>query len=136
MSTDFEWSSTGSEGPPVWPPVVGTELGDDDTPESGAAQLSWGPVIVGAVALIASLALLPWNGGLPSIAGYVLTPFVVVFSLAKARSTYVRRLDDQWFDRGRARQRLLILQVLTGVAFVAALPHIWNLSKVAALWLQ
>ena len=93
-------------------------------------------MIIGSVALVVSVALLPLSAGLPSVVGYVLTPFVVVFSLAKARSTYVRRLDDQWFDRGRARQRLLILQVLTAGAFVVALPHIWDLSKAAALWLQ
>ena len=100
------------------------------------ARVSWLPVIVGSAALVVSVALLPLSADLTSLVGYLLTPFVVVFSLAKARSTYVRRLDDQWFDRGLAKRRLLILQMLTAAAFVVALPHIWQLSKAAALWLQ
>ena len=136
MSTGFGWIDAGSDGQSGrvssgdYTSIIQYEL------EPEVARVSWLPVIVGSVALLVSVGLLPLGAGLPSVVGYVLTPFVVVFSLAKARSTYVRRLDDQWFDRGRARQRLLILQVLTAVAFVVALPHIWDLSKAAALWLQ
>lgn len=102
-----------------------------------AKRLSLLPIWSAGAALAVSTALIfvgkasPW----PFI-GWILTPFVVVGCLAWARVLVVSKSSDPWFDRSDARKKLLVLQVLTLLAFTASLPHVWRIGQEVALWLQ
>jgi hypothetical protein len=131
VSAGFGWKDSPGQSFPD-PPEHVEFLNSQPLKDNGSRL----PVVVGAAALTMSVAMVPFGAGVTSILGYLLTPFAVVFSLAWARASYVRKLDDPWFDRGRALRGVFGLQVLAAAAFLVAIPHVWNLSKVAALWLQ
>lgn len=95
------------------------------------------PIWVAGAALSASTALIfltqtsPWP-----FMGWILTPFVVVGCLAWARILVVNKSSDPWFDRPNAQTKLRVLQVLTLLAFIASLPHVWRIGQEVALWIQ
>lgn len=102
-----------------------------------ARKLSLLPIWVAGATLAVSSAIVflfkssPWP-----FVGWVLTPFVVVGCLAWARILVVSNSSDPWFDRPDARKKLLVLQILTLLAFVVSLPHVWRIGQEVALWLQ
>ena len=102
-----------------------------------ASKLSPLPLIVAAVALLLSIGVaVVWRTGAGPLVGWALTPFVVVGCLAWARFLFLSKSSDPWFDRGDGRKKLRVLQVLTILAFVVSLVHIWRIGQEAALWLQ
>ena len=102
-----------------------------------AKKLTTLPIWVAGAALAASTALIfvlkssPWP-----VVGWILTPFVVVGCLAWARILVVNKSSDPWFDRPDAQTKLRVLQVLTLLAFIASLPHVWRIGQEVALWIQ
>jgi len=108
-------------------------------PQAGgvSVKLSTLPLIAAAVALVISIvAALTMRTGVGPIVGWILTPFVVVGCLAWARFLFLSKSSDPWFDRTDGRRKLRILQVITLLAFLVSLPHIWRIGQEAALWLQ
>ena len=112
--------------------------GLDEFEAFGAAKhLSPLPVYVAGAALLASTALMFVGKAWPlPLLGWLLTPFAVVCCLAWGRAQFIKGSADPWFDRDRARSIVRVLQVLTLVAFVASIPHIWRIGQEAALWMQ
>jgi Na+-translocating ferredoxin:NAD+ oxidoreductase RnfE subunit len=95
------------------------------------------PIWVALLALaLSALLILVRLGSLGPFLGWILTPFVVVACLAWGRAQFVAQSSDPWFDRTDGRRKLLILQLLTLVAFIVSLPHVWRIGQEVALWLQ
>lgn len=106
-------------------------------PEGAVKRLGFAPIVVAVVALLASAALILFRlGSIGPFIGWVLTPFVVVACLAWGRVLVVSQSSDPWFDRADARRKLRVLQVLTLLAFIVSLPHVWRIGQEVALWLQ
>lgn len=102
-----------------------------------AKRLTSLPIWVAGATLAASTALIFFTKSGPwPFVGWFLTPFVVVGCLAWARILVVNNSSDPWFDRPDARVKLRVLQVLTLLAFVASLPHVWRIGQEVALWIQ
>lgn len=125
---------------------MGFDLGDVDASGNGleglattgtARRLSPLPVFVAGAALVASTVLMFVGKAWPlPLLGWILTPFVVVGCLGWARVLVLKGSSDPWFDRAHAQTSVRLLQVLTFVAFVASIPHIWRIGQEAALWMQ
>ncbi len=113
-------------------------VGDFEAYSGGTVKkLTLLPIWVAGAALAASTALIFLSRGsiLPFV-GWALTPFVVVGCLGWARLLFVRDSSDPWFDRTDARKKLIVLQLLTLLAFFVSLPHVWRIGQEVALWLQ
>lgn len=113
-------------------------LGTEEFPSDGVVKrLGLMPVWVAGLALAISTALLFLKlGSAGPFVGWLFTPFVVVGCLAWGRFRYVVESSDAWFDRPDGRRKLLVLQVLTLLAFLLSLPHVWRIGQEVALWLQ
>lgn len=100
-------------------------------------RLTLVPTFVAIVALAASSALVVVGRTWPlPLLGWLLTPFVVVGCLVWARALSIRSAANPMFDREEARKRLVVLQILTFLAFLVSLPHVWRIGQEVALWLQ
>jgi hypothetical protein len=102
-----------------------------------AQHLSPLPVYVAGGALVLSTLVMVVGRAWPlPIFGWLLTPFAVVGCLVWARVLFLRASTNPLFDQVAARRMLVLLQVMTFVAFVASLPHVWRIGQEVALWLQ
>ena len=112
-------------------------MGDFSYSGDTARKLSQLPIwSAGAALAISTVLVFVGKAGPWPFIGWILTPFVVVACLAWARILVVGKASDPWFDRSDARKKLLVLQVLTLLAFIASLPHVWRIGQEVALWLQ
>ena len=123
------------------------ERRDDGRPQDAPASVSMDtvraqhlsplPVFVAGGALVLSTLVMVVGRAWPlPLVGWLLTPFVVVGCLVWARVLFVRSSTNPLFDRIAAKRILMILQILTFVAFIASLPHVWRIGQEVALWLQ
>ena len=95
------------------------------------------PLIVAIVALVASVSLaVLFRDSLPAaIVGYLLTPFAVVGCLGWARGQHLNRLPDLWYDSTQGAKQLMMLQILSAVAFLVGFVHMWRIAtEVASSW--
>jgi len=93
-------------------------------------------LVVGIVALVASLAiwfLFPSSFPL-AVLGYLLTPFLVVATLAWARAMHMRKSPNPWYDRASGESQQRLLQLLTALAFLVGMLHIWRIATEVASW--
>jgi len=119
------------------PTTASHEMGPVSDLQGTAKHLSPLPVFIAGAALAASTVLMFVGKAWPlPLAGWLLTPFVVVGCLAWSRAQFIRESADPWFDRDRGRGTVRLLQLMTLVAFVASFPHIWRIGQEAALWMQ
>ena len=86
-------------------------------------------IVVGAIALISSVAILvsqlDANSLRMHVIGYLLTPFVVVGTLSFARHGHLKKSDNPWYDAFKGEKFLKLLQVLTAASFLVGLAHAW-----------
>jgi hypothetical protein len=93
-------------------------------------------IVVGAIALAASIAILITQPNANSFAihviGYLLTPFVVVGTLSFARHSHLKKSDDPWYDTFKGEKFLKLLQVLTAASFLVGLGHAWFIGVIVS----
>jgi hypothetical protein len=75
---------------------------------------------VPAVSAFASLGI--------AFAGYLLTPFAVVFALVWARADGLRRQIDPWFDVLGLANQLRRLQFAALLSFIVAFDHVTTIA--------
>jgi hypothetical protein len=63
-----------------------------------------------------------------AVAGYVLTPFAVVFALVWARADGIRRQLNPWFDVLGLASQLRRLQIIALLSFVIAFDHVTTIA--------
>ena len=99
------------------------------------------PEVTAYVALVVSLVLtsrlrglLPvtvvsasWSLGI-AFAGYLLTPFAVVFALVWARADGLRRQVNPWFDVLGLASQLRRLQIAALLSFIVAFNHVTTIA--------
>jgi len=98
-----------------------------------SAKASALPVIVAVLSFLASVLVYVYTKAVAHalvlhLVAYVLTPLVVALCLAwDSIAQRVGRGNDPWFSTN-ARYPL-ILRILTGVSFLAAMPHIMSIAS-------
>jgi len=105
--------------------------------EDDFEKASWFPLLIGVLALIAAVIIWIVNRHSSvalSLAGYILCPLVIIFSLGL--DSYLQRRktsQGQWFIPNQNYGQ--ILRVLSGVGIIFAYPHISGLADHISAWL-
>ena len=109
------------------------DIPDVEIPKSGPLKLSIFVTVLSLILEIAAPGVIAVN-----IFGYILTPFVVVACLVRARANDLKASPNPYFDRTAGGFRFLgktfikRMQVVTFLAFLVGIVVIWRIASEVA----